>query len=93
MSDGIEVVVYSGRSAEFLLYEDAGDDYGYEQGQYLATRLSWDEEEQELSAQRICGGVELEKAYRIRKITIIRKNGTAEERESAGVAYKGVKAD
>lgn len=93
MSNEIEVMVYSGRSAEFLLYEDAGDGYGYEQGQYLATRLSWDEEEQELSAQRICGSAELEKAYRIHKITIIRKNGTVEERESAGADYKGATAD
>lgn len=93
MPDEIEAMVYSGRSAEFLLYEDAGDDYDYEQGQYLATRLSWDEEEQEFSAQRICGSAELEKAYRIHKITIIRKNGTVEERESAGADYKGVTAD
>ena len=93
MSDGIEAVVYSGRSAESLLYEDAGDGYGYEQGQYLATRLSWDEEEQELSTQRICGSAELERVYRIHKITVIRKNGTVEERESVGVDYKGGTAD
>ncbi|MDE5749081.1 MAG: DUF5110 domain-containing protein, partial [Acetatifactor sp.] len=93
MPDEIEAMVYSGRSGEFLLYEDAGDGYGYEQGQYLVTRLSWDEEEQELSAQRICGSAELEKVYRIHKIAIIRKNGTVEERESAGSDYKGITAD
>lgn len=93
MSDEIEVMVYSGRSGEFLLFEDAGDGYDYEQGQYLATRLSWDEEEQELSTQRICGSAELEKAYRIHKITVIRKNGTVEERESVGADYKEGTAD
>lgn len=93
MSNEIEVIIYSGRNGEFLLYEDAGDGYGYEQGQYLATRLSWDEEGQEFSAQRICGSAEPEKAYHIHKITVIRKNGTVEERESAGADYKGGTAD
>lgn len=33
--------VYPGRDAETLLYEDSGDGYGYEEGQYSVTKLSW----------------------------------------------------
>ncbi len=38
-----EVRVYMGADAEFLLYEDAGDGYGYEQGEWATVRLTWTE--------------------------------------------------
>lgn len=41
--DPIELRVYRGRDARFALYEDAGDGYGYEQGAYAVTPLTWDE--------------------------------------------------
>lgn len=43
--------VYSGRDCEFLLYEDAGDGYGYENGEYRTTLLSWDERSGVLTAK------------------------------------------
>lgn len=44
----IKVLVFSGRDASFSFYEDAGDGYGYEQGEYATTRLTWNEERQQL---------------------------------------------
>ncbi|MFV0527890.1 MAG: TIM-barrel domain-containing protein [Lachnospiraceae bacterium] len=41
----IIVKIYRGQDAEFELYEDAGDGYGYEQGQYAITKFSWSEQE------------------------------------------------
>ena len=38
--------VYSGQNATFSLYEDAGDGYGYEKGEYQFTELKWIEQEQ-----------------------------------------------
>lgn len=35
--------IYPGRDAEFDLYEDEGDSYRYEQGQYTFIPLHWDE--------------------------------------------------
>lgn len=35
--------IYPGRDASFTLYEDAGDGYGYEEGAYCMTRISWDD--------------------------------------------------
>ncbi|MBQ2101911.1 MAG: DUF5110 domain-containing protein, partial [Lachnospiraceae bacterium] len=40
--------VYSGQDATFSLYEDAGDGYGYEKGEYQFTELKWIEKEQKL---------------------------------------------
>ena len=42
------ICVYSGKDGEFLLYEDAGDGYGYEKGDYRLTKLQWLEKEQKL---------------------------------------------
>ncbi|WP_049944984.1 glycoside hydrolase family 31 protein [Butyrivibrio sp. AC2005] len=42
--ENIEVLIYPGADAEFRLYEDAGDGYGYENGEYCITELSWNEE-------------------------------------------------
>ena len=44
----MEYRVYKGKDAEFFLYEDAGDGYGYEQGDYTMTRIFWDEAKGEL---------------------------------------------
>ena len=40
--------VFPGKDCEYELYEDSGDGYGYENGDYRITRVAWDEETQEL---------------------------------------------
>lgn len=47
--DALEYCVYKGKDAEFRLYEDAGDGYGYEQGEYVVTHIVWKDAEEELS--------------------------------------------
>ena len=42
-ADCIEYRVYEGKDAEFFLYEDAGDGYGYERGEYTITRIFWND--------------------------------------------------
>lgn len=41
--------VYPGADAEFVLYEDEGDNYNCEQGQYSQIRLSWNDKKQTLT--------------------------------------------
>jgi alpha-D-xyloside xylohydrolase len=41
--DPIEIRIYRGRDADFLLYEDAGDGYAYEQGARATIPLHWDD--------------------------------------------------
>ena len=44
MKGTMELLVYTGADASFDLYEDAGDGYGYEQGEYSVTHMQWEEE-------------------------------------------------
>lgn len=41
--------VYGGEDGTFTLYEDAGDGYGYEEGQYCLTHIMYKEETKEVS--------------------------------------------
>ena len=45
----IEVRVYTGKDADFVIYEDEGNSYRYENGEYALTKLSWSEKEQKLA--------------------------------------------
>ena len=47
--DNLDVVVYPGADADFLLYEDEGDGYRYEQGAYTTIRLHWDDARRQLT--------------------------------------------
>ena len=44
-----EYRVFPGADAAFTLYEAAGDGYGYEAGEFKATRVCWDEQQKTLS--------------------------------------------
>jgi alpha-D-xyloside xylohydrolase len=39
----IELYIYPAQDGHFTLYEDEGDNYNYEQGQFSMTRLSWED--------------------------------------------------
>ena len=39
----LEIRVYPGADGAFDLYDDAGDGYGYERGEYTVTRLAWND--------------------------------------------------
>ena len=39
----LELRIYPGANGSFLLYDDAGDGYGYEKGQYATVALSWND--------------------------------------------------
>lgn len=45
----LTVNIYPGRDAEFVFYEDAGDTYDYEKGEYTTIRLTWDDKKQRLT--------------------------------------------
>jgi alpha-D-xyloside xylohydrolase len=42
-----EIRVYTGADASFILYEDAGDGYAYELGEYALVSMEWDENARE----------------------------------------------
>ena len=47
-ADPIELRVYRGADGQFTLYEDQGDNYDYERGEYAAIPISWNEAKQTL---------------------------------------------
>ena len=47
--DPLEIRIYGGRDAAFLLYEDSGDGYAYEQGARATIPLYWDDRRDTLS--------------------------------------------
>jgi alpha-D-xyloside xylohydrolase len=42
-------VVYPGANASFTLYEDEGDNYNYEKGQYSTIQLTWNDRSKTLT--------------------------------------------
>ena len=49
------LTVYPGKDASFLLYEDEGDNYHYESGQYSEIPLSWNDAKRTLTIGRRSG--------------------------------------
>ena len=47
--DNIDLVVYPGANATFTLYEDEGDNYNYEKGQYSTIQLTWNDHSKTLT--------------------------------------------
>ena len=45
----LELRVYPGADASFLLYEDEGDNYNYERGQYATIGMTWDDRQHTLT--------------------------------------------
>lgn len=66
-----DVRVYAGRDGEFSVYEDAGDGYGYLQGEFARTRLSWNDKKKFFNAGKPEGdfpGINKEREIRYRVV-------------------------
>ena len=50
--DRLELRVYPGADGTFMLYEDEGDNYNYERGQYTTINLQWDDKRHTLTIGR-----------------------------------------
>jgi alpha-D-xyloside xylohydrolase len=47
--DTLEILIYKGANGKFELYEDEGDNYNYEKGNYSVINFSWDDAENVLT--------------------------------------------
>ena len=47
--DNIELRIYPGADGEFTLYEDEGDNYNYEKGQYATITFRWNDRSRTLT--------------------------------------------
>ena len=47
--DDLEIRIYPGADGTFTLYEDEGDTYNYERGQFTEIRFTWDDSARRLT--------------------------------------------
>lgn len=64
LSETFDITVYSGSDGEFVFYDDSGDGYGYENGEYICEKFLWNDREKKLTVPQAL-------KERIGKITVI----------------------
>ncbi|MDP4088682.1 MAG: glycoside hydrolase family 31 protein [Bacillota bacterium] len=63
-----EILIYSGEDGQFTLYNDEGDNYSYEKGNFAAIKLNYREAEKTLTFGKVQGWFKYQENYRIRII-------------------------
>ena len=91
-ADPIELRVYTGADASFVLYEDENDTYNYEQGKYSTIAMNWNEADKTLTIKDRKGefpGMLKDRTFRI--VLVSAKNGTGVEpaKQAEEVKYSG----
>ncbi len=92
-ADPIELRIYTGADAHFVLYEDENDNYDYEKGVYITIPVTWDEEQQTLTIGSRRGsfpGMLKKRTFRI--VWVEKGHGTGiypEEKADKVVEYEG----
>ncbi|AHG01419.1 glycoside hydrolase (plasmid) [Halostagnicola larsenii XH-48] len=87
-----ELRIYPGRDGSFALYEDAGDGYEYEDGEYAITPLRWDDTARELTIDDRAGTfAELVETRDIQPVVVSSGVGTGSDSDEIGsaVTYTG----
>ncbi|WNR42869.1 glycoside hydrolase family 31 protein [Paenibacillus roseipurpureus] len=51
----LTVLIYTGHDAAFVLYDDDGETYDYEQGKFIKVKFAWDEAQGELTIELLDG--------------------------------------
>jgi alpha-D-xyloside xylohydrolase len=91
--DPIELRVYGGANADFTLYEDEGNNYGYEHGVYSTIPIHWDDKARKLTVGDRKGSFPGMLEHRTFHAVIVRQEhgtGIASSSESdAAIEYQG----
>lgn len=74
--DNLEIVVYPGKDAEFLIYEDEGNNYNYEKGKYSTIPLKWNDKAKKLTIGKRYGSFDGMPASRTFNVKIAGDNNT-----------------
>ncbi|NLM10307.1 MAG: DUF5110 domain-containing protein [Clostridiaceae bacterium] len=77
-----EIIIYSGEDGEFTLYNDEGDNYSYEDGNFSAIRLKYDDNQKTLTFGKAFGTYKYQENF---KITVIGEGQT----KTIETTYKG----
>jgi alpha-D-xyloside xylohydrolase len=91
-ADPVEIRIYSGADAEFILYEDENDTYNYEQGKYSTIGLKWDEKTKTLTIGNRHGefpGMLKNRTFNIVWVSTGNGTGVDPAKKSVTVQYSG----
>ncbi len=94
-ADPIELRIYRGADGKFTLYEDEGDNYGYEKGVYATIPLQWDEAKQTLEIGKRQGkfpGMLTERTFRVVWVSAGHGAGIAPAENPDAIVYYTGKA-
>jgi alpha-D-xyloside xylohydrolase len=80
-----EIRVYRGANGTFELYDDAGDGYGYENGEYATIRFDWNEQLQTLNIGPRTGAYPGLSKSRVFRVVFVDAKSGAGEAEGTGV--------
>jgi alpha-D-xyloside xylohydrolase len=91
-ADTIEIRIYTGADAGFILYEDENDNYNYETGRYSTINLSWKEAEKTITIgerKGVFDGMTKQRTFRL--VWVDGNNGTGLEpaKKSRNIYYTG----
>jgi alpha-D-xyloside xylohydrolase len=92
VADPIELRIYTGANADFVLYEDENDTYNYEQGKFATIAMNWNDAEKTLTIKDRKGdfpGMLKDRTFRV--VLVTPKNGTGIEpaKQADEVKYSG----
>ena len=94
-ADALEIRVFDGADGEFTLYEDEGDNYNYEKGNYAVISFSWNEAKKVLTINDRKGsfaGMLAERKFNIVMVDLTKGASlNMTEKSDKVVAYKGKK--
>lgn len=91
--DPMEIRIYKGKDASFVLYEDDGRTYNYENGEYSTIRFEWDDSLNELSIfERKGSFIDMDLTKKFYVVIVDDRNGVGIQYASKGkqVVYNGV---
>ena len=90
--DVITLYVYGGADADFTLYEDEGDNYGYEQGRYATIPMHYSEADGKLTIGERQGdfpGMLQQRVFKVVKVSKDHPVAFNEDVAAKTVEYKG----
>ncbi|MCM1256002.1 MAG: DUF5110 domain-containing protein [Duncaniella sp.] len=90
--DNLEIRIYPGQDAEFILYEDENDNYNYEKGVYSTIKFSWNDATNTLTIADREGdfpGMLLNRKFRIVRVNDKSGIGDAPMKGGRTVKYNG----
>jgi alpha-D-xyloside xylohydrolase len=73
----IELRIYPGADGNYTYYEDAGEGWGYERGEYALTAMHWDDAARKLTVAQRSGTYPGMKARRRFKVVVVGQEGKA----------------